>query len=336
MSRMSGTDVLFFEPPGPRPDGKGRKVRPNIMVYQLPKMVDLASHTAVVGRHNRRKIAVCIEKAMARHRFREPLLWCTTPENVHQLDYLAYRGLVYDCHRYWSGLPVDWEGELAAAADVCFAASEGLVDRLAPCNENIALLPNGVNYPLFRRELLDVPPELTALADKPVLGFIGSLRADLDVTPLLLCADRHPDWTFLMVGPIEPSAYLDQLRERENIRLLGKRPLVELPDYLGCCRVCVQLLRARDEDSDVIPARVYEYLTAGKPVVSMLWRHQREEFPDVVRPARTAEEFVTQCEAALTEDPAGLLRRRRDYGAAAAWDVRVEEVLRILETNGLT
>lgn len=221
---------------------------------------------------------------------------------------------MYDCHRYWSDLPVAWEGELAAAADVCFAASEGLVDRLSPCNENIALLPNGVNYPLFCRELVDTPPELTDLTDKPVLGFIGSLRSDLDVTPLLLAADSHPEWTILMVGPAEPSVYLPQLEARENIRLLGKRPLVELPDYLSCCRVCVQLLRTREEDSDVIPARVYEYLAAGKPVVSMLWRHQQEEFPDVIRPARTAEEFVTQCETALTEDPTELLRRRRDYG----------------------
>lgn len=335
MSRLAGTDVLFFEPPGPKPDNKGRKVRPNVMVYQLPKMIDLASNTTLVGRHNRRRIAACIEKAMSRHRFREPLLWCTTPENIHQLDYLAYRGLVYDCHRYWSNLPVAWEGELAAAADVCFAASDGLVDRLAPCNENIALLPNGVNYPLFCRELVDTPPELTDLADKPALGFIGSLRADLDVAPLLLAADRHPEWTFLLVGPAEPSAYLPQLEERENIRLVGKRPLVELPDYLSCCRVCFHLLRARNEDSDVIPARIYEYLTAGKPVVSMLWKHQREEFPDVIRPARTAEEFVTQCEAALAEDPAELLRRRRDYGAAAAWDTRAQDVARILEANGL-
>ena len=104
------------------------------------------------------RIAGCIEKAMTRHRFREPLLWCTTPENFHQLDYLAYRGLVYDCHRYWSELPIDWEGELAAAADICFAASDGLMDRLAPCNENIALLPNGVNFPLFRRETLRQQP----------------------------------------------------------------------------------------------------------------------------------------------------------------------------------
>ena len=335
LTRLPGADILFFEPPGAKPDARGRKVRPNIMVYQLPRLINLASNSSMVARCNRRRVASCIEKAMARHRFREPLLWCTTPENVHQLDYLAYRGLVYDCHRYWSELPVQWEGELAAAADVCFVASEGLEDRLSPCNQNLLLLPNGVNYPLFRRDNLDPPAELADLEGKPVLGYIGSLRPDLDVTPLLLAADAHPEWTIVLIGPVERSAYLPQLEQRENIRILGKRPLVDIPDYLSRCTVCVHLLRAYEEDSDVLPARIYEYLTAGKPVVSMLWKHQREEFPDVIRAARSAEEFVSACEAAIAEDPAELLRRRRDYGEAAAWDARAGEAMRVLETNGI-
>ena len=335
ISRLTGADILFFEPPGPNPDTKGRKVRPNVMIYQLPKLVNLASTTKPIANYNRRKIASYIEKTMSRHRFREPLLWCTTPENVHQLDYLAYRGLVYDCHRYWSELPVEWEGELAAAADVCFVASEGLEDRLSTCNQNIALLPNGVNFPLFRREISDVPAELADLTGKPVIGFVGSLRADLDVTPLLLAADEHPEWTILLIGPVEPSAYLPQLEQRNNIRILGQRSLVEIPDYLHCCSVCVHLLRRMELDSDVLPSRIYEYMTAGKPVVTMLWKHQRQEFPDVIRSARTSEEFVNQCEAALKEDPAELQRRRRDYGSAAAWDVRTESVTRILEANAI-
>ncbi len=335
ITRLSGTDILFFEPPGLKPDSKGRKVRPNVMVYQLPKLIDLASNTKPVARFNRRRIAAYIEKIMAQHHFREPLLWCTTPENIHQLDYLAYRGLVYDCHRYWSELPIQWEGELAAAADICFVASEGLEDRLAPCNQNIALLPNGVNFPLFRREVTEIPAELADLVGKPVLGFVGSLRADLDVTPLMLAAETHPEWTFLLIGRVDRSKYLHHLKQYENIRILGSHPLVDLPDYLACCSLCFHLLRGYEEDSDVIPSRIYEYLTAGKPVVSMLWKHQREEFPDVIYSARSAKEFVSQCEKALNEEPSELLRRRRDYGAAAAWDSRAEEVLRILDANAL-
>lgn len=335
LSRLTQASVLFFEPPGGKEDQRGRKVRPNIMVYQLPRTIGVAARTALIAERNHRHITAAIEKAMARHRFREPLLWCTTPQNVHLLDYLAYRGLIYDCHRYWSNLPVHWEGELASSADICFAASEGLADRLAPCNENIALLPNGVNLPLFRKEITQPPADAADLMNRPVLGFVGALSPDLQTAPLLRCADAHPDWTILLVGPVTQSEYLPQLEQRENIRILGRRPLVEIPEYLNCCTVCLQLLRRRNKDSDVLPARIYEYLAAGKPIVSMLWQYQQEDFPDVIHYARTVPDFVAQCEKAMEEDPTLLRRRRRDYGAAAAWDNRTEQVVQILEANGL-
>lgn len=335
MTRLSGAEILFFEPPAPQSDGKGRKVRPNIMVYQLPTPVSFAAQMRPVRLYNRKMIAAFIEKAMQRHHFHQPLLWCTTPRDVQLLGRLPHRGLVYDCQRYWSNLPLEWEGSLAAAAEVCFVASEGLADRLSTCSNNIVLLPNGNNFPLFRRETLDLPPEAVDLKNGRVLGYVGTLHADLDVTPLLMAAHMHPEWTFLLIGRVENSNYLHKLRRYSNIRILGLRPPVEIPDYLGCCDVCFHLLRRSHEDSDVIPSRIYEYLAAGKKVVSMLWPRQMQEFPDVVRPARTAEIFVEQCAAALLEDPSPSLRRRRDYGAASAWDKRAEEVIRILEINGL-
>lgn len=81
-----------------------------------------------------------------------------------------------------------------------FAASPGLVDRLSPCNSNIALLPNGVNYPMFARTGLDVPPELRDIRG-PVLGWVGGLTPDLDLAPVEYAAGEHPDWTFVLVGP---------------------------------------------------------------------------------------------------------------------------------------
>ena len=335
MSRLPEAEILFFEPPGRKPEPNGRKVRPNVTVYQLPKTVDLFSGTKPIARYNRRRITACVAKTMKRHRFREPLLWCTTPENVHQLDDLPHRGLVYDCHHYWSNLPIQWEGDLAAVADVCFVASDGLMDRLAPCNQNLVLLPNGVNFPLFRRDTVDVPADVADLAGKPVVGFVGTLHADLDMAPLIRCADAHPEWTFLLIGPTNRSPYLAHLQGRENIRLLGKRPLVDIPDYLSVCTACVHLLRKHDEDSDVLHYRIYEYMAAGKPTAAMEWKHQRQEYPDVVHAARTAEEFIHQCEIAMKEDPEDLLRRRRDYGSAAAWDERAEQIRQILEVNGL-
>ncbi len=333
ISRFPDTEILFFEPAGAT--SKGRKVRPNVMVYPLPAPLPFADQMKFMLRRSRRRTAKYIEKVMARHRFRLPLLWCTSPEQVHLIGMLPHRGLVYDCHRYWSDLPLEWEGSLAAGAEVCFVASEGLADRLSTCSSNIALLPNGNNFPMFCREDLEIPPELADLTGRPVLGFVGTLYEDLDVTPLLMAADEHPQWTFILIGSVEDSPYLSRLEKRENIRILGPRPPVEIPDYLGRCDVCFHLLRRSEMGGDVTACRIFEYLAAGKKVVSMLWPRQMPEFPDVMRPARTPEIFVEQCAAALLENPELSRQRRRDYAAASAWDVRAQEVIRILEINGL-
>ena len=84
----------------------------------------------------------------------------------------------------------------------------------------------------------------------------------------------------------------------------------------------------------VVSPRLYEYLATGKPVVSMLWPDQVEQFPDVVYAAHELEEFVTLCAHALEEAP-GLAHRRMERAASAAWPVRVAEVERILTTAGL-
>ena len=99
-------------------------------------------------------------------------------------------------------------------------------------------------------------------------------------------------------------------------------------------QVLVDLLREDQPFGDVISPRLYEYLATGKPVVSMLWPDQVEQFPDVVYGAHELEEFVTLCAHALEEAP-GLARRRMDRAAQTAWPVRVNEVERILTTAGL-
>lgn len=114
-------------------------------------MLEAEDRHRLLFRLHYRRLGKFIRRQMEHHRFKEPLLWCTAPEHIHLLDEVPHRGVVYDCDRDWPDQSPRWESDLALAADVVFAASQGLIDHLSPCNDNIALLPNGVNHPMFTR-----------------------------------------------------------------------------------------------------------------------------------------------------------------------------------------
>lgn len=340
LSRLRDTQILFFAPAKGRLDRAwrepGRKVRPNVTVYTLPPvMLNVGEQYGPLFRAQQRRLSAFINEKAARHRFRSPLLWTTNPSQIHLLDDLSYDGLVYDCDREWDELPLHWEGALANAADVVFTASRILADRLAPCSPNIALLPNGVNYPLFSRQNGPLVQEILPQVTGPVFGFAGTIRADLNLSPVLQCARENPDWTFLLLGRRENNPLLDKLRRTPNVVFAGPCALNEVPDWIGRCDVLIDLLHRDRLDDGVISTRLYEYLSTGKPIVSMLWPDQVELFPDVVYGAVSDREFISLCRKALEEDPGFVFDRRRAYGAKAAWSVRAAEITQILNTAGL-
>ena len=335
-ARMSDTQILFFEPAPPRgapaPE-QGRRVRAHITVYTLPAALDPPGPEL----RRRRAMARCvsmIQEAAQRHHFRSPVLWCTAPEYAGLARRLTQAGLVYDCAQEWGEAFLADESELVSRADVTFAASPGLAERLSPCSDNIALLPNGVNPLMFSRGELAPPEALAGLAGQTVFGRLGDLDSRVDLSPLITAALRRSEWTFLLLGRVtKPAA--KALAHYPNIILAGPVSAVEVPDCLGLCRVLFDLNRADRMGSDIVPAHIYEYLATGLPIVTMAAPDAPEPFPELVYTAYDGTGFLRRCQAALKEDSAALAPRRRELAAQAAWSLRAAEVERILEATGL-
>lgn len=338
VSRLRDAQILYFSPvQSPRDHSyrkKGRQVRPNVIVHTLPPISSSVSERFPrLFRMAWDKIGRYIQEESERRRFSKPLLWTTHPRHVHLVDRLEYGALVYDCDRVWDGFPGHWEGSLAQAADVVFAASPLLRDRLSPCSANIALLPNGFNQPLFDAD--SRRPDSMPGATAPILGWAGAIREGLDLSPVLYAAQARPDWGFLLLGAVDRrNPFLRRLNKLPNVYLPGPCPASEVPEWLFRCQVLMDLLQTDRPFDEVVSPRLYEYLATGKPVVAMLWPDQVELFPDVVYGAHDPEEFVTLCAHALEEAP-GFAGRRRQRAAEAAWPQRVDEVERILTTAGL-
>jgi len=329
LTRLPNTKILFFEPPGKDTQrNSGLRVRSNVVVYSLP--LALGGEHSLVRKRNEAKIADFIQNVMDQHHFRDPLLWCTTPQYAFLLDALSYRCLVYDCQREWDDLPLDWESELAIAADVIFAASPGLVERLSPCSDNIALLPNGVNHQMFFRDEL-IPPRALRNLPRPIFARVGDIFADLELDPVIFAAQRQPEWTFLFIGRVSRQA-MRTLTTLSNVVLTGAVPSVELPDHLVVCDVLFDLLRTSRRNSDVIPGRVYEYLATEKPVVLMGEPQLPEPFPDIVYTAYDGREFLRDCRDALAEQDPRKAASRLACARDASWSTRAQTVARILDS----
>ncbi|WP_243152044.1 hypothetical protein [Pseudoflavonifractor sp. 524-17] len=335
MARLRSAQILFFGPPARRGDNSfrqpGRRVRPNIIAYTLPHILGAEERHTLLFQRDQKRLGRFIERAMSRHRFREPLLWCTTPSYVHLLDLIPHRGLVYDCARDWSCLPIRWESELTLEADVAFAASPELADHLSPCNENVAILPNGVNYSMFCQQSLPSNEIQSLRRGRPILGYAGPLWRDLDLRPLIAAAQAMPEAGFVLAGAREDCP-LDRLPP--NVYCLEPGAAADLPQSLSYFDVCLSFLRRR-HSNDIIPGHIYEYLSAGKPIVCMYERDQVECFPDVIYGAYSTKEFAQLCRRALAETGDWARKRRQAYGEAASWPRRAQEVERILEGIGL-
>ena len=336
LTRLSDVQILFFEPApakgAPSPE-QGRRMRANLTVYTLPVPLPNPRDGSLTYRRRLDRAADFIQQTMDRHRFREPVLWCSSPRHAAFLDRLAYRGLVYDCSRPWDDRFQADEQDLARHAEVVFAASPGLARRLAPFSDNIALLPNGVNPLLFSADNARAPADLSVPPGQKLLGRLGDLDGSVDLEPLLYAARRRPEWTFLLIGRYTRQASRE-LAGQDNIRLLGQVNALDVPEYLSACHLLFDL-RSRDGGrGDVTPARIYEYLASGKPVVAVAAPDVPEPFPELVYTAYDGPGFLRRCRAALSEDPA-LPRQRREHAAKCSWSCRAAQVSAILEDAGL-
>lgn len=336
LARLNDVQILFIEPPVspgvPKPK-QGRKMRPHITVYTLPTPVLAHWGHPSIQKRNDTRAAYFIHRVLAHHHFIEPVLWCTSPQQAIYLDHIAYSGLIYDCYREWPERDVDQESDLTCHADVVFAASPGLVQRLSPCNDNVVLLPNGVNDRMFTRTGLAVPMQLSKLSS-PILGRVGDINDRIELEPMLRAARIHPEWTFLLMGRVTTGGRT-RLKRYPNIVLTGPVNPVELPDYLYACDVLFDLFHTDLKGSDVIPSRIYEYLASGKPIVAMIDSNQVEVFPDVIYTAYDASGFLRRCQRALEEESSLAAPRRQNYACQASWAGRARVVMEILEHTGL-
>lgn len=84
----------------------------------------------------------------------------------------------------------------------------------------------------------------------------------------------------------DPWTKTDVFHDIPNINLMGLRPYAELPCYLNGWDVTILPNTVNEYTESMFPMKFFEYLAAGKPVVSVDLPSLRE-YRNVVRIARS-------------------------------------------------
>jgi beta-glucosidase/6-phospho-beta-glucosidase/beta-galactosidase/glycosyltransferase involved in cell wall biosynthesis len=239
--------------------------------------------------------------------FDAPLLWYYSPmDSAWSLGHFPNRGVVYDCMdelNQFTGAPkslVDNEARLMAAADVVFTGGYELYEKKAKQHDNVHAFGCGVDFDHFSKagqEDTVAPPDIDFM-DRPVLGWFGVVDERVDYAMVGEMAKLRPAWSFAMVGPVvkvDPN----MLPHAPNLYWLGSRDYQQLPNYCRAFDVNMMCFAINAATQFINPTKGLEYMATGKPIVGTPVRDVVRQWSDIVRIARTAEEFVKQAEDAL-------------------------------------
>ena len=126
------------------------------------------------------------------------------------------------------------EAAFLQRADVVFIHSEALWLKKAGLTRRARRAPNGVDYARFATPA-EEPAELAAIP-RPRIGYAGWLKDQIDWPLLEALVERHPEWSWVLVGPakgtVETTAALARLATRPHVHLLGPKPAADLGRWI--------------------------------------------------------------------------------------------------------
>jgi glycosyltransferase involved in cell wall biosynthesis len=353
MARLAATNgVLFVESLGlRRPQlasrdlrrmgrrlvrGLGPPSRTAEGVHVLAPLVLPIHSNRAVRALNRVLLRRLVGRAAGRMGFERPLLWAYVPQAEELLEVLDPAVVVYHCvDDIAAQKGVDAAGfraseqRFAARADLVLASAPALVERLRTISSNVVHAPNVADTGLFATALEpgEVDPQLEALA-RPRIVFHGAVVATkLDVGLLVELARLRPAWTIALVGPVglgDPHTDVAALEREPNIRLLGRRPHDDLPAVLRGADAAIIPYALNELTRSIFPMKVYEYLAAGLPVVSV-------PLPALagvegIAFAATATEMAAAIERELAADGRARREERSRLAAGHSWERRIGEI----------
>lgn len=225
-------------------------------------------------------------------------------------------------------------------ADMIFTVSEGLIDFFGK-KEHVLYIPNGVDAAHFEagdssklkeQYFPKSLKEKRASQKTTIIGYHGVIQSRVNTGIIQHIANQKPEWDILIAGPVwkEMKKEIDALAALPNVHFAGPVPYMQLPHFIQLFDAAIIPHRVDRFTNSMNPLKMYEYLAAGKPIVSTAIAGA-DYFHDEIHLAVSPQEFVDGLEKVLHEDKPELHERRQRAVSVHSWKQRVGVMLNSIE-----
>jgi glycosyltransferase involved in cell wall biosynthesis len=290
---------------------------------------------------NRRLLALQIGRLAKRHGLTRPILWIAIPTAADMIGEFDEQLVIYQVSDKYDANLMDHATDLGTItklheraidkADLIFYSGQKLLAEADRARERSFLLEQAVDFEHWSQVGKGQLPiaEAVARLPHPRLGYFGAIEPWLVDQELIKRALRErPDWQWIFIGNKSRGVEIEAL---PNTHFLPPVPYRDLPTYAAGFDVCVLPWdTAHSFTSYGSAIKVREYLATGKPVViSPLPEY--ESMSQVLRIARSHDDWFRLVEEALNENDPATAERRQAAVASGTWDARAEWVSGLIE-----
>lgn len=283
---------------------------------------------------------------------KKTILWIYHVEIVGLENYLKnikHDFLVYDCVDNYEAFPkydtpekrkavADQEKLLASRANIVFATTPGLVEKLKKYNPNTHFTPNVGDYERFfdiKNKNLEIPEVLKDIKH-PIIAFTGAVdEYKFDRELFKKVALDYPAYSFAILGPMALKDRKSSKKELgfdklDNVHLLGTVDFTEEPKYVSHFDVMVIPYQLNNYTvGGCFPVKFFNYLAAGVPVV-VTDLPSYSPFSNVCYISRNPNEFSQNIRRALEEDNPEKIKQRQEASKENTWDGKVLKMLSLI------
>jgi glycosyltransferase involved in cell wall biosynthesis len=280
--------------------------------------------------------------ALARSRgLSRPILWIAIPTAVEMIGRMNESLVIYQVSDKYDANTMDHTTDPLTirrlheraldAADIILYSGRKLLSEATRARERSFLLEQAVDFDHWAKvgsNELEIAAEVAKIP-RPRIGYFGAIEPWLVDQELIKRASRErPSWHWIFIGNRSRGLEIESL---PNVHFLPAVAYDELPRYAAGFDVCVLPWETEQAFTSYGSAiKVREYLATGKPVV-IAPLPEYEAMADVLRIARSRDDFLRLVEDALEEEGDEKARARQASVMNGTWDARAEWVSELIE-----